>query len=143
MVQPRAIIRIVMIVAAFAVVAMHVGMPDQVSMMSGDMVDAAHGMSSPRLNVGAMMTSSGHSSAVGAPSPASGHAPSPGMTMSAACQLLALACVVGLAWNTLIRRRGSSIVPFLSARASVRGAPRYRRLAGRPPDLSVLCVAIC
>ena len=94
-------IRMVMVAAVFAVVAMHVGTPDQMAHMAGEMgFDSAPMLATANasMTVAAPVTvMRDDSMSIDVEPPRGDHSGSDGMNLVAACQLLALASFVGVA----------------------------------------------
>ena len=140
----RSLTTITMVLAAFAIVAMHVGTADHPMTMTAMEVSASHHASPmPTMahTVDVMQSAAGESSSR-TTTAHDGHQGSCVMTIVMMCQLLLLATAVGYVVHRLVARR--SIQPAERAPSMpVLEHPRRGLRPSRPPGLTMLCVAIC
>jgi len=142
-----------MVIAAFAIVAMHVGMADHtMAMTSTDMDMSMHMSASSDAASMPPTPSMAHTvepmhSAAGATSgrttsTGDGHQ-SPGvMTIAMVCQLLVLVTAAGCVLRHLVAGRGKHSADLAPSKP-VLEHPRRGLRPARPPGLTMLCVAIC
>lgn len=142
----RRLIRLLLVISAFAVVAMHTGMLDH-SMRRMDSVDSLGPAmaQSTREGAGAI---SGKSPTVGRTrshvAASQGHHSQPmPQAMSTICQLFILAAAVGVFPLVVAKFHGQRRVRVSPSSSTLLERPRRGSRRSRPPDLTMLCVAIC
>ena len=138
----RSLTTMTMVIAAFAIVAMHIGMADHTMAMtsmemstpaSSEVASMAHTVE-PTQSAG---TTSGRTASTG-------HGQqSPGaMTIAMVCQLLVLVTAAGYVLRHLVARRSRDSADLAPTEPVLEHPHRGLRPA-RPPGLTMLCVAIC
>ena len=142
----RRMIRLLLIVAAFAVVAMHIGMLDHSAHAMGGDDSFGPTMAQPTRN--AIHPMSGDASTVGHMSLSQvrdghGHRSHPMSTTSTICELLVLAAAVGLFPFVVTKWWGQRRMHVLPSSSTLLEQPRRGLRRSRSPDLTMLCVAIC
>ena len=140
-----------MIVAAFAIVAMHIGMADHTMAMtpmdmstpaSSDAARAVSTLSMPMAHTVEPMQSSADATSARATSTGHRHQSPGAMTIAMVCQLLVLVTAAGCVLHHLVAGRSKHAADLAPAEPVLEHPHRGLRPA-RPPGLTMLCVAIC